>query len=87
MRYLGYNIYLFFEFGVKVSQEKKMIRILTKTVKEEPPEMTINLGEAKFIKFLPTCPKCKLMDNVFFFHVTQEIYECTGCNLRFRFAK
>ena len=64
-----------------------MIKILTRTVKEEPTEMTINRNEIKFIKFLPTCPKCKLMDDVFFFNVTQKIYKCTGCNLRFRFAK
>jgi hypothetical protein len=64
-----------------------MIKILTDPGKKETKEMTVMLDEVKFIKFLPTCPKCKLVDNVLIFHVTQKIYECNGCNLRFRFAK
>jgi len=64
-----------------------MIKILTKTVKEEVPEVTVNLDDVKFIKYLPTCPMCKLIDNVFIFNVTKEIYECTGCNLRFHIAR
>jgi len=63
-----------------------MIALLTKTAKEELPEMTINRDEVQFIKHLPTCPKCKRTDDVFFFNVTKEIYECTRCNQRFRFA-
>ncbi len=64
-----------------------MIKLSTKAVKEEPPEMVISLDEVKFIKYLPTCPKCKLTDDVFIFNVTKEIYECAKCNLRFRFAR
>lgn len=48
-----------------------MIKILTKTT-----EMTINRDEVEFIKFLPTCPKCKRIDDVVFFNVTKVIYEC-----------
>ena len=63
-----------------------MIALLTKTTKDELPEMTINRDEVQFIKFLPTCPKCKRTDDVIFCNVTKEIYECIKCNQRFRFA-
>ena len=63
-----------------------MLKLLTKTAKEELPEMTINRDEVKFIKHLPTCPKCKRTDDVFFFNVTKGIYKCIKCNQRFRFA-
>ena len=60
---------------------------ITKRVKEEPSEITIDRNEVRIIKHLPTCPKCKLTDDVIFFNVTLEIYECLRCNLRFRFAR
>lgn len=60
---------------------------MNQTVKDELPEMTVNLDDVKFIKHLPTCPQCKLIDNVFIFNVTNEIYKCTGCNQRFRIAR
>ena len=63
-----------------------MIKILTKTTKEDLPEMTINLDDVKFIKYLPTCPQCKQIEDVVIFNVTNKIYECTGCDLRFRIA-
>ena len=63
-----------------------MITLLTKTAKEDLPKMTINRDEVQFIKFLPTCPKCKQTDDVVFFNVTKVIYECVKCNKRFRFA-
>jgi transposase-like protein len=63
-----------------------MIQLKTKTVKEAPEEMTVTLGDVKFIKHLPTCPKCKLTNDVFYFNVTKKVYECTGCNLRHHFA-
>jgi hypothetical protein len=58
----------------------------TKKVKAEPSEITIDRSEVQIIKHLPTCPECKLTDDVFFFNVTLEIYECQRCNLRFRFT-
>ncbi len=64
-----------------------MITITTQKVKEQPSEITIDRNEVKIIKHLPTCPKCKLTDDIFYFHVTSEIYECLRCNLRFRFAR
>jgi len=57
-----------------------------KKAKEEPSEITVDRNEVKIIKHLPTCPECKLTDDVFFFNVTLEVYECLRCNLRFRFA-
>ena len=63
-----------------------MIQMKTRAVKEELEEMTVTLDDVKFIKFLPTCPKCKLTNDVFFFNVTKQIYECTKCNLRYHFA-
>jgi DNA-directed RNA polymerase subunit M/transcription elongation factor TFIIS len=79
---------ILFKSKVRINRMNlKNLNFPTKTAKEEPPEMTINLEEVKFIKYLPTCPKCKLTNDVFFFNVTKEIYECTRCNLRFRFAK
>lgn len=63
-----------------------MIQILNKSKKEELPEMTIIRDEVQFIKFLPTCPKCKKIDDVVFFNVTKVIYECVKCNQRFRFS-
>jgi hypothetical protein len=63
-----------------------MIMLTAKKVKEQPSEVTIDRGEVKIIRHLPTCPKCKLTDNVLFFNVTSEIYECLKCNLRFRFV-
>ena len=39
--------------------------------KEAPEEMTINLDDVKFVKYLPTCPKCKHTDDVFIFNVTK----------------
>lgn len=62
-----------------------MMKITAKKVEEQPPEMVIDRSEVKMIRHLPTCPKCKLTDDIFFFNVTQEIYECLRCNLRFRF--
>ena len=59
---------------------------IAKKIKEEPSEITIERNEVRIIKHLPTCPKCKLTDDIFFFNVTSEIYECLRCNLRFRFA-
>lgn len=64
-----------------------MIKILNKTVEKELPEMTVNFEDAKFIKFLPACPQCKLIDDVLISNVTKAIYECTGCGLRFRIAR
>jgi ribosomal protein L37AE/L43A len=61
-----------------------MIKILTKTVKEDLPEMIVNLDDVKFIKYLPTCPQCKQIEDVVIFNVTNKIYECSKCNLRFR---
>lgn len=63
-----------------------MIILQPKSGKEEPEKITVNLADVQFIKYLPTCPKCKLINAVFIFHVTQKIYECSKCNLRFRFA-
>lgn len=63
-----------------------MIIAKTKRVKEQPAEITIERNEVKIIRHLPTCPKCKLTDEIFIFNVTSEIYECLRCNLRFRFA-
>jgi hypothetical protein len=63
-----------------------MIQLKTQAVKEELEELTINRNDVKFIKYLPTCPKCKLIKDVFFFNVTKKIYECTKCNLRYHFA-
>jgi transposase-like protein len=63
-----------------------MIQLKTKAVKEAPEEMTVNRGDIKFIKFLPTCPKCKLTNDVFYFNVTKKVFKCTGCNLRYHFA-
>jgi hypothetical protein len=64
-----------------------MIKILRTTVKEDLPEMTVNFEDAKYFKFLPTCPQCNLIDNVLISNVTKAIYECTGCHLRFRIAR
>lgn len=64
-----------------------MIKILNETVKEDFPEMTVNLDDVKFVRHLPTCPQCNQIDNVFISNVTNQIYKCTGCNLRFRIAK
>jgi len=63
-----------------------MIIATTKKVKETPDEVTIERSEVKIIGHLPGCPKCKQADDVFFFNVTYEIYECLRCNLRFRFT-
>jgi len=63
-----------------------MITIPTKKTKEPPTEITIDRNEVTIIKHLPCCPKCKQADDVFFFNVTSEIYECLRCNLRFRFS-
>lgn len=58
----------------------------TKKVKEQPSEITIDRNDVKIIRYLPTCPKCKLADDIIFFNVTSETYECLRCNLRFRFT-
>lgn len=63
-----------------------MIMPPSKKVKEQPAEITIDRNEVKIIGHLPSCPKCKLTDDIFFFNVTSEIYECLRCNLRFRFT-
>ncbi|MHB8770316.1 MAG: hypothetical protein ACYC7J_04915 [Syntrophales bacterium] len=63
-----------------------MIKIRTKMVKEELPEMIVNPEDVKIIAYLPTCPKCKRIDDISFFNITNKIYECSGCNLRFRLA-
>ncbi|MDD5167584.1 MAG: hypothetical protein PHN75_02115 [Syntrophales bacterium] len=63
-----------------------MIKPITKKAKEQPSEITIERNEVKIVRHLPTCPKCKLTDDIFFFNVTSEVYECIRCNLRFRFA-
>jgi len=63
-----------------------MIMPSTKKLKEPPSEITISRSEVTIIRHLPTCPKCKLTDDIIFFNVTSEIYECLRCNLRFRFA-
>jgi len=63
-----------------------MIELKTKALKEDLEELTIKPDDVKYIKFLPTCPKCKLTDDVFYFNVTKKVYECTKCNLRFHFA-
>jgi len=63
-----------------------MMMPATKKVKKQPSEITIDRNEVKIIRHLPTCPKCKLTDDIIFFNVTSEIYECLRCNLRFRFA-
>jgi len=60
--------------------------LTTKKVKEQPSEIIIDRKEVKIIRYLPTCPECKQMNNVIFFNVTSNIYECLECNLRFRFA-
>jgi ribosomal protein L37AE/L43A len=64
----------------------RVIQMKTKAVKETPEEITVTFGDVKFIKHLPTCPKCKRTDDVFYFNVTKKIYECTKCNLRYHFA-
>jgi hypothetical protein len=64
-----------------------MIKIDTKPVEEDLPEMTVNLNDVRFIDFLPTCPQCKKIDNVLISNVTKAIYECTVCKLRFHIAK
>jgi DNA-directed RNA polymerase subunit M/transcription elongation factor TFIIS len=63
-----------------------VIMPITKKVKEQPSEITVDRNEVKIIRHLPSCPKCKHADDIIFFHVTSEIYECLRCNLRFRFA-
>ncbi len=63
-----------------------MIMPTAKKAKEQPSEITIDRSEVMIIRHLPTCPKCKLTDDIFFFDVTSEIYECLRCNLRFRFS-
>lgn len=64
-----------------------MIKLPDKTLQKELQELTVDVDDVKFVKYLPTCPKCKLTDKVSFFHVTQKIYECGKCNLRFRLIK
>jgi len=64
-----------------------MIMHSTKKVKEQPSEITILRSEVTIIRHLPTCPKCKQVDEIVFFDVTSEIFECLRCNLRFRFAQ
>ncbi len=64
-----------------------MIKLLTKTIPEDLPVMTVNVEDVTFIKFLPACPQCKQIDNILIFNVTNAIYECTGCHLRFRIAR
>ena len=64
-----------------------MFKLATKSVREEPEEMTVSSDEIRYIKYLHSCPKCKKTEDVIIFNVTKEIYECTGCNLRFRFIK
>jgi hypothetical protein len=64
-----------------------MIKMQTKTVREAPEEMTVHPDDVKFIKYLPTCPKCKLINDVIIFNVTQKIYECGKCNVRFGIGK
>jgi hypothetical protein len=63
-----------------------MITITTKKIKEQPSEITIDRSEVTIIRHLPSCPKCKQTEDIFFFNVTSEVYECLRCNLRFRFA-
>lgn len=63
-----------------------MIQLKTQPVKEDLEVLAINRDDVKFINFLPTCPKCKLTNDVFYFNVTKKVFECTGCNLRFHFA-
>jgi len=63
-----------------------MTRLTTKNAKVQPSEITVDRNEVKIIRYLPTCPKCKLTDDIIFFNVTSEIYECLRCNLRFRFT-
>lgn len=64
-----------------------MIMPTVKKIKEQPSEITIARNEVTIIRHLPTCPKCNLTDDIFFFDVTSEIYECRRCNLRFSFAR
>lgn len=63
-----------------------MITITTKKIKEQPAEITIDRSEVTISRHLPGCPKCKQTEDVFFFNVTAEIFECLRCNLRFRFS-
>ncbi len=63
-----------------------MTRLTTKNAKVQPSEITVDRNEVKIIRYLPTCPKCKLTDDIIFFNVTSETYECLRCNLRFRFT-
>ena len=69
-----------------MSTIKKVIISTTKKAEEEPDVITIDQSEVKMIKHLPTCPKCKLTDDIIFFNVSSKIYKCLRCNLRFRFA-
>jgi ribosomal protein L37AE/L43A len=64
-----------------------VIKLPDKTLKKDLQEWTVDVNDVTFVKYLPTCPKCKLTDDVSFFNVTQKIYECGQCNLRFRFVK
>lgn len=75
-----------YQASIVIEGDKIMTMLANRKVKEQPVELTINRNEVQILRHLPTCPKCKLTDDVFYFHVTSEIYECLRCNLRFRFA-
>jgi ribosomal protein S27AE len=66
----------------------KVIKLPDRALKKDlQEEWTVDIDDVTFVKYLPTCPKCKLMDNVSFNHVTRRIYECGRCNLLFRLVK
>lgn len=44
-------------------------------------------GNLKFAHGLPGCPTCKTVKNMIFSNVTEKIYECLRCKVRFRVAE
>ena len=67
-------------------EDKIMIIPTTKKEKEQQTEIIIDQSEVTMIKYLPTCPKCKLTEDVIFSNVSSKIYQCLRCNLKFRFS-
>ena len=55
-------------------------------IQSDITEIIIDQSEVTMIKYLPTCPKCKLTEDVIFSNVSSKIYQCLRCNLKFRFS-